>query len=91
MSGSLFFKIFFFLVVFPFSQKIRFVNVDEEERLYGVRGGSGGYAEVIFRYAAKTLFGRQLQGPLDFRVMRNSDFQELTLEVSCRLFYFHNL
>ncbi|KAB1221710.1 Cytosolic Fe-S cluster assembly factor NARFL [Morella rubra] len=57
-------------------------NVNEEGHLYGVRGSSGGYAETIFRYAAKTLFGREIGGPLDFRTIRNSDFQEVTLEVN---------
>ncbi|CAL5205649.1 unnamed protein product [Lathyrus oleraceus] len=56
-------------------------NVNEEGHLYGVRGSSGGYAETIFRYAAKTLFGRHIDGPLNFRNIRNSDFQEVTLEV----------
>ncbi|KAF5472680.1 hypothetical protein F2P56_009374 [Juglans regia] len=56
-------------------------NVNEEGHLYGVNGGSGGYAETIFRYAAKTLFGRDINGPLDFRTVRNSDFQEVNLEV----------
>ncbi|XP_035544730.1 protein NAR1-like isoform X1 [Juglans regia] len=56
-------------------------NVNEEGHLYGVHGSSGGYAETIFRYAAKTLFGREIDGPLDFRIIRNSDFQEVTLEV----------
>ncbi|KAM7262913.1 hypothetical protein ACFE04_000596 [Oxalis oulophora] len=56
-------------------------NVDEEGHLYGVTGGSGGYAETVFRYAAKTLFGKEILGPLDFRTIRNSDFQELTLQV----------
>ncbi|KAF1882450.1 hypothetical protein Lal_00039098 [Lupinus albus] len=52
-------------------------NINEEGYLYGVRGSSGGYAETIFRYAAKTLFGRQIDGPLNFRNIRNSDFQEV--------------
>ncbi|XP_071689747.1 protein NAR1-like [Rutidosis leptorrhynchoides] len=56
-------------------------NVSEEGHLYGVRGSSGGYADTIFRYAAKTLFGHDIKGPLDFRTIRNSDFQEVTLEV----------
>lgn len=56
-------------------------NVTEEGHLYGVHGGSGGYAETIFRYAAKTLFGREIEGPLDFRTIKNSDFQEVTMEV----------
>lgn len=56
-------------------------NVDEEGHLHGVSGGSGGYAETIFRHAAKILFGKEIVGPLDFRTIRNSDFREVTLEV----------
>ncbi|KAI4298797.1 hypothetical protein L6164_032314 [Bauhinia variegata] len=56
-------------------------NISEEGYLYGVRGSSGGYAETIFRHAAKTLFGRQIDVPLNYRNIRNSDFQEVTLEV----------
>ncbi|KAF3451855.1 hypothetical protein FNV43_RR07951 [Rhamnella rubrinervis] len=56
-------------------------NVTEEGQLYGVCGSSGGYAETVFRYAAKLLFGKEIKGPLDFRTIRNSDFQEVTLEV----------
>ncbi|KAJ0808746.1 putative Iron hydrogenase, small subunit, Iron hydrogenase, large subunit [Helianthus annuus] len=56
-------------------------NVSEEGNLFGVRGSSGGYADTIFRYAAKTLFGHDIRGPLDFRTVRNLDFQEVTLEV----------
>ncbi|KAF8409702.1 hypothetical protein HHK36_005781 [Tetracentron sinense] len=56
-------------------------NVDEEGHLYGVHGSSGGYGDTIFRHAAKTLFGREIIGPLDFKVVRNSDFQEVRLEV----------
>ncbi|XVF28043.1 hypothetical protein REPUB_Repub14bG0161400 [Reevesia pubescens] len=59
-------------------------NVDEQGHLYGVSGGSGGYAETVFRYAAKVLFGREINGPLDFRIIRNSDFRELSLEVEGR-------
>uniref|UniRef100_A0A453LTF8 Iron hydrogenase large subunit C-terminal domain-containing protein n=2 Tax=Aegilops tauschii subsp. strangulata TaxID=200361 RepID=A0A453LTF8_AEGTS len=56
-------------------------NVDDDGHLYGVSGGSGGYAEAIFRYAARVLFNREIEGPLDFKVLRNSDFREVTLEV----------
>lgn len=56
-------------------------NVDDEGHLYGVSGGSGGYADTIFRHAAKTLFGRQIEGPLNFKTIRNSDFREVVLEV----------
>lgn len=57
-------------------------NVDEEGHLYGVSGGAGGYAETVFRHAAKTLFGIDLEGPLNFKTVRNSDFREVILEVS---------
>ncbi|KAJ4704074.1 Cytosolic Fe-S cluster assembly factor NARFL [Melia azedarach] len=56
-------------------------NVDEEGHLYGVPGSSGGYAETVFTYAAKELFGRVIEGQLNFKTIRNSDFRELALEV----------
>ncbi|KAK8921916.1 hypothetical protein KSP39_PZI019950 [Platanthera zijinensis] len=56
-------------------------NVDDNGILYGVSGGSGGYAETIFRFAARTLFDKTIEGPLQFRIMRNSDFQEVILQV----------
>ncbi|XP_044497730.1 protein NAR1-like isoform X2 [Mangifera indica] len=56
-------------------------NVDEEGHLYGVPGSSGGYAETVFRYAAKMLFGRNFEGELNFKTIRNSDFREVVLEV----------
>ncbi|KAF9603424.1 hypothetical protein IFM89_036125 [Coptis chinensis] len=56
-------------------------NVDKEGKLYGVSGSSGGYAETIFRHAAKTLFGRQIDGSINFKTIRNSDFREVILEV----------
>ncbi|XP_038689092.1 protein NAR1 isoform X2 [Tripterygium wilfordii] len=59
-------------------------NVTEEGHLYGVSGSSGGYAETIFRYAAKVLFGMDIKGPLNFKIIRNSDFQEVSLEVEER-------
>ncbi|KAM7530854.1 hypothetical protein LguiB_034264 [Lonicera macranthoides] len=56
-------------------------NVNEGGHLYGVHGSSGGYAETIFRHAAGKLYGREIKGPLEFKTIRNSDFQEVTLEV----------
>ncbi|KNA06034.1 hypothetical protein SOVF_184760 [Spinacia oleracea] len=56
-------------------------NVTDDENLYGVDGSSGGYAETIFRHAAKALFERDIEGPLEFRMIRNSDFREVFLEV----------
>lgn len=56
-------------------------NIDDEEHLYGVPGSSGGYAETVFRFAAKILFGREVDNPLKFNIIKNSDFQEVSLEV----------
>ncbi|CAM6127308.1 unnamed protein product [Calypogeia fissa] len=55
-------------------------NVDEDDLLYGVYGGSGGYVDTIFRYASKTLFAKEITGQLEFKTLRNSDFMETTLE-----------
>lgn len=60
----------------------RLTNVNEEGHLYGIPGSSGGYAETVFRNAAKMLFGREIKGPLAFKTIRNRDFREVTLEVS---------
>eukprot|EP00850_Spirogloea_muscicola_P012867 SM000085S23217 [mRNA] locus=s85:102393:106718:- [translate_table: standard] len=60
---------------------VRVTNVDEDGHLYGAQGGSGGYAESIFRYAAKVLFGRRVAEPVEFRTIRNVDFKEVSLEV----------
>lgn len=44
-------------------------------------GGSGGYADHVFRFAAKELFGEAVAaGKLDFRIVRNRDFREIRLE-----------
>jgi len=56
-------------------------NVDELGHLYGVQGGSGSYAETIFRYATRELFGREITGPLQWKTLRNADFREVSLEV----------
>ncbi|KAK3146085.1 hypothetical protein QOZ80_3BG0261440 [Eleusine coracana subsp. coracana] len=56
-------------------------NVDEEGHLYGVSGGSGGYAETIFHHAARALYNTEIDGPLEFKTLRNSDFREITFEV----------
>lgn len=56
-------------------------NVDERGHLYGVQGGSGSYAETIFKYAARELFKTEITGPLQWRTLRNADFKEASLEV----------
>ncbi|CAM8981945.1 unnamed protein product [Rhodiola kirilowii] len=60
----------------------QFTNVNDEGQLFGTNGSSGGYAETIFRYAAKEIFGRDIIGPLEFKTIKNSDFREVTLEVN---------
>ncbi|XP_060116890.1 cytosolic iron-sulfur assembly component 3 [Heteronotia binoei] len=42
-------------------------------------GGSGGYLEHIFKHAAMELFGIQVD-KLEYKPLRNKDFQEVTLE-----------
>ena len=37
--------------------------------------GSGGFAENVFIAASKELFGRTVLTPLQFKVIKNSDFQ----------------
>ncbi|TQE02479.1 hypothetical protein C1H46_011887 [Malus baccata] len=61
-----------------------------EGSLFGVHGSSGGYAETIFSYAAEVLFGREVKGPIDFKSVKNSDFQEVTLEASQVFFHLWN-
>lgn len=33
------------------------------------------------------LFGQEISGPLDFKVIRNSDFREVSLEVSFHILF----
>jgi len=57
-----------------------FTNITDEGQLFGVSGGSGGYIEYIFRYAAKELFGVTVD-KLEYKNVRGTDHQSLTLEV----------
>lgn len=41
---------------------------------------SGGYAEHIFKYAAKELFSEDSPEELQFKALRNRDFSEISLE-----------
>ncbi|KAL6542638.1 hypothetical protein OROMI_024240 [Orobanche minor] len=56
-------------------------SVDEEGNLYGVPGSSGGYADTI----AKMLFKKEIEGPLEYKTIRNADFGEVTLEVEGKI------
>ncbi|CAI5528498.1 unnamed protein product [Closterium sp. Naga37s-1] len=55
-------------------------NVDASGHLYGVAGGSGGYAEALLRYAALELFGVHVPpGPLEWQAVRNADMRECSV------------
>ncbi|XP_068605743.1 cytosolic Fe-S cluster assembly factor narfl [Brachionichthys hirsutus] len=56
-----------------------FSSVSEDEFLNHDGSGSGGYLHHVFTYAAKQLFGEEVKD-LTYKVLRNKDFQEVTLE-----------
>ena len=41
--------------------------------------GSGGFAENVFIASAKELFGQDIASPINFKIVKNSDFQEIAL------------
>ncbi|XP_041364121.1 cytosolic Fe-S cluster assembly factor narfl-like [Gigantopelta aegis] len=43
-------------------------------------GGSGGYLEHVIRHAAKEMYGHSLRH-IEYKILRNQDFQEVTLEL----------
>lgn len=43
-------------------------------------GGSGGYLEHIMKYSVQQILGEN-SGPLQYKTLRNQDFQEVTVEV----------
>ena len=52
-----------------------------QQRLFSVRGSSGGYLEYVFRECALRLSGQEYPpGKLPLKVIRNQDFQEITLQ-----------
>ncbi|XP_048350432.1 cytosolic iron-sulfur assembly component 3 isoform X1 [Sphaerodactylus townsendi] len=56
-----------------------FSHPSEERLLSHAGGGSGGYLEHIFKHAAMELFGIQVDH-VEYKPLRNKDFQEVTLE-----------
>ncbi|XP_069762904.1 cytosolic Fe-S cluster assembly factor narfl isoform X2 [Narcine bancroftii] len=56
-----------------------FSNDAEDEVVGHSGGGSGGYLEHIFKYASKELFGIEVH-EITYKILRNKDFQEVTLE-----------
>ncbi|GFR40619.1 hypothetical protein Agub_g1200, partial [Astrephomene gubernaculifera] len=56
-----------------------------DAQLYGLQYGSssGGYADFVFRVAARELCGLEVPpGALPWRTLRNADFQELSLDLT---------
>lgn len=69
----------------PQSIDVELSFVDEQRRLLTHPGSSsGGYLEQVFRYASNVLFGWEIRPdtPLQYKVLRNKDFQEVTLLVN---------
>ncbi|KAL4221217.1 hypothetical protein ACF0H5_019481 [Mactra antiquata] len=74
-------------------EKISLNDVDEQqldtlfnaayEIFSHIGGGSGGYLEHIFRYTAQEIFGTTVD-KIQYKVLRNQDFQEVTLETEGR-------
>jgi iron only hydrogenase large subunit-like protein len=56
-----------------------FANLDENGDLLGHRGTSGGYLEIVMRYAAQTLFNVSLQ-EIVYKQGKNRDYREAILE-----------
>ncbi|XP_013915512.1 PREDICTED: cytosolic Fe-S cluster assembly factor NARFL [Thamnophis sirtalis] len=67
------------LEVNPMPLDSMFGNCLEDQLLGHPGGGSGGYLEHIFKYAAKELFGIPVK-ELQYKTLKNKDFQEVTLE-----------
>ncbi|XP_040296547.1 cytosolic iron-sulfur assembly component 3 [Bufo bufo] len=57
----------------------QFSSVVDNEPLGHEGGGSGGYLEHIFKYAAQELFGLHVD-EITYKPLKNKDFQEVTLE-----------
>lgn len=57
-----------------------FSSVDQEELVGHSGGGSGGFLENIFTYAAKELYGQTVDN-ITYKTLRNKDFKEVTLQV----------
>ncbi|NWI33667.1 NARFL factor, partial [Sula dactylatra] len=56
-----------------------FGGATDEELTSHAGGGSGGYLEHIYKYAAQELFGIQVD-TIQYKPLKNKDFQEVTLE-----------
>lgn len=57
-----------------------FCSYDGNQLVSHDGGGSGGYLEYILKYAAKELYGYNVDH-IDYHVLRNKDFKECTVEI----------
>lgn len=57
-----------------------FNNIAPDGNIYGQDGVSGGFAEYIFKYTSKYIFG-EIVGNIEMKTLRNNDFKEFTLVV----------
>jgi hypothetical protein len=64
-----------------------FMNMNENENLYGNHGGSGGYAEVMFRFISFKVFNQKIE-TVPFQNQRNSDFKVFFFSSSSSFFLF---
>lgn len=64
----------------PLLNDLVFNNDPSSFEIGGVKGGSGGYMETVFKYAAKHLYGVTVE-EISFKKGRNEDFKECSLEV----------
>ena len=64
---------------------VELLQLGEDLGMVNHRGSSsGGYLESVYMYAAKQLFNVEHCGDISYKVLRNKDFQEVSLHVCCR-------
>lgn len=64
---------------------IRFTNISTNDEFFGTHGSSGGYAEYVFRKAAKEIFNVQVDSVQFKPVKKSTDFQVVNLEVDGKI------
>lgn len=58
-----------------------FNNVTEDGFMMGQEGVSGGFAEYIFKFAARHLYQQEVEN-IEMKTLRNNDFKEFSLQVN---------
>ncbi|KAM9994703.1 hypothetical protein ACTFIY_000903 [Dictyostelium cf. discoideum] len=59
----------------------QFFQLSPSNQFYSINGSSGGYLEFIYKYAAKELFNVDIVEPIQYKIGRNQDFKEVSLEI----------